>query len=138
MGSLFTICASRPPRKDHRCMSVFDFTKPQAALFRIALALGMAALTLSLAAFAYLGTFTRYLADDYCEAVLVTKSSPFSAVINRYVDSQWRAADQYSNLLLIGLSERLIRGNCWAAPAFMFFFCTPPFPSLSSPPPSPH
>jgi len=105
-------------------MSLFEYKKPQAVLFRIALGLGLACMTIGLAAFAYLGTFTRYLADDYCEAVLVTKSSPFNAVINRYIDSQWRAADRYSNLLFDGLSELLLPGNVASVPAIMIVLWT--------------
>src|SRR5689334_15090944 len=55
----------------------------------------------------YLGIFSRYLSDDYCEAVYVTVDSPFGAVLNRYMNGEWRAANRYSNLLFVGFSEWL-------------------------------
>jgi hypothetical protein len=57
--------------------------------------------------YAYLGTFSRYLADDYCEAVRVKNSSPISAVIDRYSAGATRASNRYSNLFFVGVSELL-------------------------------
>jgi hypothetical protein len=61
----------------------------------------------ALAAYAYLGSFSRYIADDYCEAVRVTTVSPIQAVINRYSDGAFRSANRYSNILFVGFSEML-------------------------------
>ncbi|MBK8419706.1 hypothetical protein [Candidatus Villigracilis saccharophilus] len=63
--------------------------------------------------YSYLGIYSRYIADDYCEAVRVTRSSPISAVVERYQAGDWRAANRYSNLLFVGFSE-LIGGNNYA------------------------
>ncbi len=63
------------------------------------------------AVIAYLGSFSRYVADDYCEAVRVNSSSPFSAVIERYSVGTWRSANRYSNILFVGFSERLGENN---------------------------
>jgi hypothetical protein len=73
---------------------------------------GMCALAMFsvMGVYSYLGTYSRYIADDYCEAVLVTRSSPISAVIERYQAGDWRAANRYSNLLFVGFSE-LIGGK---------------------------
>ena len=57
--------------------------------------------------YSYLGTYSRYLADDYCEAVRINRSSPVSAVVDRYMAGDWRAANRYSNLLFVGFSEML-------------------------------
>jgi hypothetical protein len=61
-----------------------------------------------LAAIAYLGTFTRYMADDYCETYITQTYSPLGAVINRYEEGQWRAANRYSNLLFVGVVESML------------------------------
>ena len=55
----------------------------------------------------YLGTFSYYLSDDYCEAVQVKTSTPIQATVERYSDGEWRAANRYSNILFVGLSEML-------------------------------
>jgi hypothetical protein len=60
-----------------------------------------------LATIAYLGTFTRYMADDYCETYITQTYSPLGAVINRYEEGSWRAANRYSNLLFVGMVESL-------------------------------
>ncbi|MBK6795145.1 MAG: hypothetical protein IPG80_21960 [Anaerolineales bacterium] len=57
--------------------------------------------------YAYLGSFSRYIADDYCEAVRVTTVSPFQAVLDRYSDGAFRSANRYSNILFVGFSEYL-------------------------------
>jgi len=57
--------------------------------------------------YAYLGSFSRYIADDYCEAVRVTTVSPVQAVLNRYSDGAFRSANRYSNILFVGFSEML-------------------------------
>ncbi len=57
--------------------------------------------------YAYLGSFSRYIADDYCEAVRVTTVSPFQAVLDRYSDGAFRSANRYSNILFVGFSELL-------------------------------
>ena len=71
---------------------------------------------------AYLGTFTRYMADDYCESYSVTTESPLGAVINRYMDGQWRASNRYSNLLFVGVVESLLgKKNIEIIPAVLIF-----------------
>lgn len=58
--------------------------------------------------YAYMGTFSRYRADDYCEAVRIQRSSPLGAVFERYFAENWpRATMRYSNLFFVGLSEAL-------------------------------
>ena len=74
--------------------------------------IGTSVLSLLLAAglYAYLGTFSRYGGDDYCEAARISQSSPFTAVFERYFFENWpRATMRYSNLLFVGFSESLGR-----------------------------
>ena len=66
---------------------------------------------IGVAMYAYLGIFSRYIADDYCEALRTTTTSPFQAVIDRYSAGAWRAANRYSNILFVGFSEGLGDGN---------------------------
>ncbi|NOY97735.1 MAG: hypothetical protein GXP40_00820, partial [Chloroflexi bacterium] len=64
------------------------------------LAVGMAA-ALALLAYAYLGIFTRYLADDYCHADLLQTGNVIDVSIQKYLHS----SNRYANVLLFGLSE---------------------------------
>jgi len=75
--------------------------------FSVAVLLYIAGAFVFLAAIAYLGTFTRYMADDYCETYNTQTYLPLRAVINRYEDGAWRAANRYSNLLFVGVVESL-------------------------------
>lgn len=75
-------------------------------LFHAGITLHIIGVLAYLAALAYLGTFSRYLSDDYCEAYS-TRSSTLQAVFTRYTDGDWRAANRYSNLLFVGFTESL-------------------------------
>src|SRR5271157_971878 len=96
-------------------MSVFEYKKLQPVLFRVALGLGMISMTIGLGLFAYLGTFTRFLADDYCEAVLVDSGPILQTLIHRYET----ASDRFSNLLFVALSEFLLPHNVEILPTIM-------------------
>ena len=78
---------------------------------RYVMGLSVLALAFAVGMFAYLGRFSRYMADDYCEAVRVRSSSPIDATIERYLAGAHRAADRYSNILFVGFSELLGNGN---------------------------
>ncbi len=95
-------------------MSVLESKKLQSVLFRVALGLGAASMAIALGLFAYLGTFTRYLADDYCETVLA-RSGFIQSLIHRYET----VSDRYSNLLFVGLSEFLLPHNVEILPVIM-------------------
>jgi len=75
-------------------------------------------MTIALGLFAYLGTFTRYLADDYCETVAV-RSGPILQVVIHWYEA---ASDRFSNLLLIALSESLFPRNVEILPVIMIPF----------------
>lgn len=71
-----------------------------------ALIAGIIAMFIAVGMYAWLGSFSRYIADDYCEAIRVNSSSPFQAVIERYTSEDWpRPTVRYSNLFFVGLSE---------------------------------
>jgi len=92
-------------------------------LIQIVVLVYVAATLAFLGSVAYLGTFTRYLADDYCESVSVTNESPLKAVIHRYMDGQWRASNRYSNLLFVGVAESLLgKQNIEIVPVVLIFF----------------
>lgn len=91
-------------------------------LFRIVVLLNVIAILVFLGVTAYLGMFTRYMADDYCESYSITTDSPLGAVINRYMDGQWRAANRYSNLLFVGVVESLLgKQNLQIIPVVLMF-----------------
>jgi hypothetical protein len=70
-------------------------------LYQAAIILGNLAVAVALLISAYLGTFTRYLADDYCQSVFLMEANTFQATIRSYI--VW--SDRYSNLFLIQLTQ---------------------------------
>ena len=76
-------------------MDVFEFKRPQYVLFRVAVGLGVVTTTVALGLFAYLGTFTRFLADDYCDTVTVNSGPILPILIEQYQTN----TDRFSNLL---------------------------------------
>jgi hypothetical protein len=101
--------------KDQSLMSIFESKRSQSVLFHVALGIGAASMTIAMGLFAYLGTFTRYLADDYCETVAVN-SGPILQVVLHWYET---ASDRFSNLLLIALGEFLLPHNVEILPAIM-------------------
>jgi hypothetical protein len=101
-------------------MQLFDFRKRETALQGIALAIGGVAALVSLGLFAFLGTFTRYLADDYCETLRVTSGSILKSLLQRYLTT----SDRYSNLLFVGVSESLAPRNVQIVPVAMIIIWT--------------
>lgn len=84
----------------------FDFKKFKTIFFHYFMGLSALAMFIAIGVYAYLGSFSRYLSDDYCEAVS-TRHSIIGGVLERYEDGSWRAANRYSNLLFVGFSELL-------------------------------
>lgn len=86
----------------------FEAKNYYALIFRYAVWISTLAMLIAIGLYIYLGTFSRYLGDDYCEAMLFKNSSPIGAVLERYTTGKWpRATMRYSNLLLDGYSELL-------------------------------
>ena len=91
-------------------------------LLRIVVLLFVMATLIYLGVMAYLGTFTRYMADDYCETYSTLTYSPLGAVIIRYEEGQWRAANRFSNLLFVGVVESLLgKNNIEIVPVVLMF-----------------
>ncbi len=84
-------------------MAFFNSRKTASGLLNIALVAGAAAMLIALGLLDYLGAFTRYLADDFCEAVLATQGSLLGNLLHRYLT----VSDRYSNLLFVALTEFL-------------------------------
>ncbi|NOH00682.1 MAG: hypothetical protein HND47_01250 [Chloroflexi bacterium] len=63
--------------------------------------LGIIAATTTLAVYAYLGFFSRYMADDYCLLVNLQSGDVFTASWNKYLFS----SNRFSNLFVLGFWE---------------------------------
>jgi hypothetical protein len=88
--------------------------KIEVFFFRYIMSACIFAMLTTIVIYAYLGTFSRYLADDYCEAVRVQESSPIEAAFSRYTTEVWstaRPSMRYSNLFFVGVSELLGEDN---------------------------
>jgi hypothetical protein len=72
---------------------------------------GIVAIVIAFGVYVYLGTFSRHLSDDYCEAAqILNASSILQAVVDRYESENWpRPTVRYSNLFFVGISESLGR-----------------------------
>ena len=70
-------------------------------VYLTAIILGNLAAAVALLICAYLGIFSRYLADDYCQSVFLIESNTFQATVKSYI--VW--SDRYSNLFMIQLTE---------------------------------
>jgi hypothetical protein len=68
----------------------------------------------ALAIYAYLGTFSRHLADDYC-SVNFTNANFFSALWLNYMN----VSDRFSNFMLITFSESMSPRSVSVLPALM-------------------
>jgi hypothetical protein len=88
-------------------------------LFIVMIGLITAAELFALGALSYLSTHYRYMADDYCESVLIRNEPVLTAVFHRYVDGDFRASNRYSNLLFVGLSEVLGKNSVQILPTLM-------------------
>jgi hypothetical protein len=68
-----------------------------------ALALGVFAVLVALALYAYLGIFSRYGSDDYCLSAFFLQGNLINAMIQRYMVSTSR----YTNIIFIGVADKL-------------------------------
>ncbi len=73
--------------------------------FKIALGIGIFTTFTALVLYGYLGTFSRYGSDDYCLSAFFHRQGNFlGLMVERYMTSSSR----YTNILFIGLSDRLL------------------------------
>jgi hypothetical protein len=84
--------------------------------------IGVVATLITLALYAYLGTFSRYGSDDYCLSAFFYQDNLLSAMVVRY----FNASSRYTNILFIGLADTLFGWyNVAVLPALMLilFIC---------------
>jgi len=96
---------------------IFQLMKPEKILVILA-GLLIATQLFAVVAVSYLGTFSRHLADDYCESAALKSEPVLSAVFHRFVDG---GSNRYSNLLFVGLSELLGENVIQILPGIMLF-----------------
>ena len=87
-------------------------------IFAIVVGLVITSELFAIGSLSYLGTFSRHLADDYCESVSVRNEPVLSAVFHRFVNG---GSNRYSNLLFVGLSEILGEYSIQILPSLMLF-----------------
>jgi len=78
-------------------------TSKNNTLQNIILWLGILGTAAALAVYVYIGTFTRYMADDYCLLVDLNSGSILTASYEKYLAS----SNRFANLFVIGVSELL-------------------------------
>ncbi|HEX8991721.1 MAG TPA: DUF6056 family protein [Anaerolineales bacterium] len=101
-------------------MRLLGFTKGGTALQRLALWAGGVFTLAALGLFAYLGTFTRFLADDYCDTIEVVNRPVFRSIALRYMTS----SDRFSHLLFVFLIESILPRTIQAVPVLMLALWT--------------
>jgi hypothetical protein len=89
--------------------------KPAFVLFPLSIRLAALFSAFAVGVYAYLGIFSRHLADDYCSFVFV-RSNFFTALWNNYLN----VSDRFSGFMLIALSESAPRSVA-VLPALMLF-----------------
>ncbi len=76
---------------------------------------GIFAAAVALAVYIYLGTFTRYMADDYCLLVDLNHGNLFTASYQKYLSS----SNRFSNLFIIGVGEIFGHRNILFVPGLL-------------------
>ncbi|MEW6401821.1 MAG: DUF6056 family protein [Chloroflexota bacterium] len=89
-------------------------SKPTFNLFTFSVLLTSIASGCALAVYAYLGTFSRHMADDYC-SVGFTRTNFFVALWDNYLT----VSDRFSNFMFIALSEGTWPRSVAILPALM-------------------
>lgn len=103
-------------------MTVRNFLKTKnipASALQIVLALGSACFFLLMLVYSYQGWFSRYMADDYCNAVLFS-SNVTGGLFQRYLTGF--GGNRYSNIWLVGLSELFGIKSIPVLPVFHLMF----------------
>lgn len=84
----------------------------------LVMGLGIVSPLVALALYAYLGTFSRYGSDDYCLSAFFLQDDLVNAMVQRY----YLASSRYTNILFIGLVDKLFGWyNVAILPALMLF-----------------
>ncbi len=101
-------------------MMQFPESKTAVGLWRSLWIWGAAAMLAGVGLFAYIGTYSRYLADDYCDSAMLLHASFFQALSLRYQT----ISDRYTNFLLVALSDLLGPHNIEVMPILMILVWT--------------
>jgi len=97
----------------------YDLQKMGSVILRAASGLTISAEFLGVGILFYLGTFTRLLADDYCEIMMLRGGSLLSVVYQTYMIGNFRAANRFSRLIFVQGSELLGPNNIQLVPTLM-------------------
>src|SRR5215203_2533559 len=83
----------------------YDLHKIGYAIFHSAVGLTLATETLGLGILFYLGTFTRYVADDFCEITLLRGGPVWSVIFQKYMGGANRSANRFTKFLFVDITE---------------------------------
>ncbi|HSM71766.1 MAG TPA: DUF6056 family protein [Anaerolineales bacterium] len=73
----------------------------------------------ALGALSYLGTFSRYISDDYCEAIIIRGESVLSGFLNIYLEGEFRGTNRFTKFLFLSLAEKIGSINIQLLPALL-------------------
>ncbi len=96
-----------------------DIHKTGSIILRAATGLTIAAEMFGLAILFYLATFTRYVADDFCEIMQIRRGPLLSVIYESYMTGNHRSADRFSKLFFINLTELLGKHDVQLLPIVM-------------------
>src|SRR5215213_7565698 len=97
----------------------YDLHKIGYAIFHSAVGLTLATETLGLGILFYLGTFTRYVADDFCEIALLRGGPVWSVIFEKYMGGSNRSANRFTKFLFVDLTELLGKHDVQLLPILM-------------------
>ena len=87
--------------------------------FNALMGLMVAAELFAIGMLSYLGAFSRYISDDYCEAVITRGGAVLPVVFNIYSEGIFRGTNRFTKFLFLTLAERLGNFNIQIVPALM-------------------
>ena len=89
--------------------------------FNAVMGLLIAAELFAICVLSYLGTFSRYISDDYCEAVITRGGAVLPVVFNIYREGSFRGTNRFTKFLFLTLAEKFEEHNIQILPALMIF-----------------
>ena len=90
-------------------------------LFNAIVGLLIATELFAIGVFSYLGTFSRYISDDYCEAVITRGGAVLPVAFGIYMEGIFRGTNRFTKFLFLALAEKLGGYNVQILPALMIF-----------------
>lgn len=97
----------------------YDLQRTGSILLRAATGLTIATEMLGLGVLFYLSTFTRYVADDFCEIVMIRRGPLLLEIYELYMSGSFRAANRFSKHFFIVLTELLGKYDVQLYPILM-------------------